>query len=38
MNNMLRKLKACDAVVEGVFMAVLALGTLFIMVLSIAQI
>jgi len=38
MDNMLRKLRSYEAVVESVFMAVLALGTLFIMGLSIAQI
>lgn len=38
MNNMLRKLQAYDAVVEGVVMGIISLATLFIMVLSIAQI
>lgn len=37
METLLRKLQSCDAVCEGVAMGVLALTTLAIMVLSIAQ-
>ena len=38
MNNMLRKLQAYDAVVEGVVMGIITLATFSVMVLSIAQI